>query len=565
MGRRLEVVKEQSNNDDDGSSSVGSSARIKAETIWFHLVDSTELPTPSTDIGNYDSTTFQANLGPSTMYPPHGGASSVESAVSSSGSSVDGADEPSTIRSFHGSQDGSGFSENNGSIPNKNAKKASKQLHSIPLVARPEKHIQGERKQRVSIPVASALKETLSDESLQVIEEGIKPTTEQQGSTGCCKRHGWYILLGVVVGVVSATAVAVAVALATTGGGDTSMSSSGNVASDGTPVPTISSVNDTIDSPTHAPTSEVQHKPSDILSWCFETKAELQQAVDSYVEGDRELAKRQYGEIESWCVSLITDFSNLFKDRRTFNEPLHHWDVSNAVTTESMFENAILFNQNLTRWNTKSVQTMDNMFKGATSFDGDVSAFDTSNVVSMASMFGGAAMFTGKGLSLWDTARVQTMNSMFHKTQRFNENLSTWNTSSVKDMSLMFLGSRLFDGDISTWDTSRVTSMRAMFQGASAFQGDISKWNTSAVVDMARMFWLCSAFNSDLSSWDVTNVLDMSMMFRSSPSFSADLCSWRSMISVETLTESMFLGSGCPESLDPDLTVRQGSFCFPCI
>ena len=561
MGRRLEAVKE--NNDDDGSS-MGSIVGVKPESIWCQLMDSRQIPSPSTENDHYDRTSFQANLQPSTMYQPNGFASAAGPA-STSGSSDDGADEPSTIRSFHDSQDGSDTDTNKDSSQT-NRKRPSKQLRNMPLAhAEKNNHLVGSIR-AVSIPLAAALDETASEENLEVIEQGIKQDAERR-SVACCKRHGWYILLGVVVGILAATAVAVAIAFANAGG--TLPSPSGVTTANAT-VPTISPADDTVDKPTYLPTLEEvspvasPSTSSNVLSSCFESKSELQRAVDSYIEGDHESVKRRYGEIEYWCVSRITDFSGLFQDKRNFNEPLHAWDLSNAVTTESMFENAVLFNQNLTRWNTKSVETMERMFAGATSFDGDISTFVTQNVVSMDSMFLDAAAFTGKDLSLWDTARVQTMNSMFHKTQQFNSNLTSWNTSSVIDMSRMFLGSRSFDGDISTWDTSRVTSMRAMFQGASAFKRDLSKWDTSAVVDMGRMFWLCSGFNGDLSSWDVTSAMDLSMMFRSARAFSIDLCAWRSMLSTEALTDGIFLGSGCPESSDPDLTAKQGSFCFPC-
>ena len=40
---------------------------------------------------------------------------------------------------------------------------------------------------------------------------------------------------------------------------------------------------------------------------------------------------------------------------------------------------------------------------------------------------------------------------------------------------------------ISMWDTSRVTTMESMFQDIAAFKFDLSNWDTSRVVDMNAM------------------------------------------------------------------------------
>ena len=60
------------------------------------------------------------------------------------------------------------------------------------------------------------------------------------------------------------------------------------------------------------------------LAFQPQTKEELQTAVDLWVS-DNASALSTYGEINSWDVSLITDMSELFKEKTTFND-----DISNA-------------------------------------------------------------------------------------------------------------------------------------------------------------------------------------------------------------------------------------------
>ena len=65
---------------------------------------------------------------------------------------------------------------------------------------------------------------------------------------------------------------------------------------------------------------------------------------------------RYGGKISAWCVSPITDISNLLtpmdeKYLTLFNEDLSRWDVSNVVNMQSMFTLARSFNRDLSKWN----------------------------------------------------------------------------------------------------------------------------------------------------------------------------------------------------------------------
>ena len=69
-----------------------------------------------------------------------------------------------------------------------------------------------------------------------------------------------------------------------------------------------------------------------------QTKEELQTAVNLWID-DNTTALSEYGEINTWDVSLITDMSNLFKEKPTFNSRVelyvnalaHHLDILQFV------------------------------------------------------------------------------------------------------------------------------------------------------------------------------------------------------------------------------------------
>ena len=193
---------------------------------------------------------------------------------------------------------------------------------------------------------------------------------------------------------------------------------------------------------------------------CFADKLELQIAIDDYLVDPSESSSIAllYGHpMNTWCVSQITDFSDLFSIGRNsatamrMNEPINGWDVSNASTMRLMFWGAEAFNQDLSSW-------------------------DTSNVVNMAGVFRDAKAFNHDSVASWDTSNAEQLNGMFR-------------------------GAEAFNVDLSHWQTSKVTSTRNMFNGASAFNQPIGSWDLSSVVDVSAMFFESSSFNQNLCGW----------------------------------------------------------------
>ena len=59
----------------------------------------------------------------------------------------------------------------------------------------------------------------------------------------------------------------------------------------------------------------------------FTSESQLQTAVDWWCS-DEAYAITTYGDINTWDVSNITLFSNLFDGKTVFNSDITNWDVS---------------------------------------------------------------------------------------------------------------------------------------------------------------------------------------------------------------------------------------------
>ena len=54
-------------------------------------------------------------------------------------------------------------------------------------------------------------------------------------------------------------------------------------------------------------------------------------AVKLYLENEKE-GEEQYGHINTWNVSGVTDMHAMFMFAVSFNQPLNNWDVSNVTS-----------------------------------------------------------------------------------------------------------------------------------------------------------------------------------------------------------------------------------------
>ena len=253
------------------------------------------------------------------------------------------------------------------------------------------------------------------------------------------------------------------------------------------------------------------------------TQSNIRTAVNDWIL-NRTSAEDKYGHISNWDVSNITNMSELFAERDSFNSDISDWDVSNVTDISRMFLGASSFRQDISEWDVSKVRNMGGMFQRS-QFNGDISDWDVSSVSNMQAMFAFNFEFN-QDITNWNVSNVNNMYSMFRLAHSFNQDIGGWDVSKVRRMGIMFESATNFNQDISNWDVSSVTDMRAMFSEAENFNQDISSWDVSNVTNMESMFSRATRFNQDIGNWDVSNVTDMEGMFVSARSFNQDLSKW---------------------------------------
>jgi surface protein len=197
------------------------------------------------------------------------------------------------------------------------------------------------------------------------------------------------------------------------------------------------------------------------------------------------------------CTSLVTDMSNLFKDKWSFNfnDDITHWDTSNVTTMAGMFWSAFRFNQPIGKWDTGNVINMSCMFCDCGFFNQPLGNWNVKKVTTMAYMFNEAKSFN-QPIGNWDVGNVQSMHAMFWEARSFNQPLHNWNIRSVSDMGFMFHSSGCLPKDIlNHWNLSHLheEQKKYMFKPETIeWENEKRRWKIAGLIFL--IFWLFSFF-----------------------------------------------------------------------
>ena len=225
----------------------------------------------------------------------------------------------------------------------------------------------------------------------------------------------------------------------------------------------------------------------------FTSNGQLKTAANLWTS-DNAAAIATYGQINTWDVSGLTDFSQIFFNNSTFDSDISAWDVSSATNMSGMFQGATSFNQDISSWVVSNVTNMVSMFLGGT-FNQRIDNWDVSSVEFMTSMFGLNTVYN-QPLNAWTLTSLTNTSDMFRGASSFSRNINGWSMNLVTDTSGMFKDATNYNQNMNFWDIRNVTNMSGMLENATSFNRDIGGWKPNSLTNATDMFNGATAFST---------------------------------------------------------------------
>ncbi|MDC0424892.1 BspA family leucine-rich repeat surface protein [bacterium] len=199
---------------------------------------------------------------------------------------------------------------------------------------------------------------------------------------------------------------------------------------------------------------------------------DISQWTVSNFDGTFYIAQAFNQDISGWDTSAATDMKNMFQQANAFNQDIRKWTVAAAVEAPvtglcTNYAAAQLI-PTMPFWKTKYVTDLSNVFQGRGTFDANISAWDTSGVTTLASAFASASAFN-QDISLWDTSKVTDMSSAFQQSTAFDQDIGRWDVNAVTSFGNMLDSAATFDQEIRGWNLNpavTAANLTSMFSGA---------------------------------------------------------------------------------------------------
>ena len=94
--------------------------------------------------------------------------------------------------------------------------------------------------------------------------------------------------------------------------------------------------------------------------YVFYTQTELRNALVAWMGADNEVARQNFGDVNTWDVSRLTSMSHLFHaipGASAFNDNIGDWNVSSVTDMSDMMDDCSTFNADISNWDVSRVTT----------------------------------------------------------------------------------------------------------------------------------------------------------------------------------------------------------------
>ncbi|MCE7053620.1 BspA family leucine-rich repeat surface protein [Algoriphagus sp. AGSA1] len=180
--------------------------------------------------------------------------------------------------------------------------------------------------------------------------------------------------------------------------------------------------------------------------------------------------KAKLMEVKQWGSMKWLDMSQAFYETGNLEiSATDSPDLSEAFTTIAAFLSAGLTTPDLNSWNVSTIENFEQMFYNAESFNGKIDQWDMSNALNVSHMFYSADIFN-QDISRWDMSSVNNISYMFAETDLFNQPIGNWDFENLQYLNNVFENATSFDQSLANWNISKAISMEGIFDGSGMSQ-----------------------------------------------------------------------------------------------
>ena len=176
-------------------------------------------------------------------------------------------------------------------------------------------------------------------------------------------------------------------------------------------------------------------------------------------KSDGKINPDQYGDVEEWDTSKLTNFYQAFYNPFRAGGMLGF----DGVNLPNNFVDS------------KGNQDLENIGRFCGTFDADIGGWDTAAATTLESMFEGATQFNAD-IGRWDVSQVEDIRWIFKDASAFNANLASWQVSEVIEVAGAFKSAIAFDQNLAGWDVRKFINYNEAFTTAMSFTQDLLPW-----------------------------------------------------------------------------------------
>lgn len=214
--------------------------------------------------------------------------------------------------------------------------------------------------------------------------------------------------------------------------------------------------------------------------------------------------------IKNWNAPLCTTYQNMFDSCFRFNQPLDNLlkDSTSATNCFQMFSAASVFNQNLNSWNVSKVTSFSNMFARATQFNNGQPPTLIPGTYSAADFATAGSVLTCPGANFTSTVSVGDFIYVTTSNVIYSSNVTLVNSATQLTLGINY-GSNINAGSI--------VSITKIVAGTSDLNWTLISGSN---IDMLEMFRFALYFNQKITTssgyWNTTQVTNVARMFEGS-------------------------------------------------